>query len=178
MLSAGGDETLLDGGAVGTGAGFDAGAGEEKSSKSPKRSFGGGLAGEGTFGGGGGDCVKAKSRPFDGARAGAGGDFGCVEGAGGRLSKKVPPLKGGGDVTFGADGADLVGMLGVNLLRSENADCCFGGGGGDVVEGKLRPLKAFVKPPKASGCAGGGDCGGGEAMPPKDGCLLCGEVCG
>lgn len=126
MLSIGGDETLLGGGAAGTGAGGEAGEGVAKASKSPNRSFDGDFAGAIDFGAGGGDCVKAKSRPFDGAGAGTGGGFGCVEAPDGALSKKLPPLNGGGDVTFGADGEDLAGMLGAKLLNSEKADCCFG----------------------------------------------------
>lgn len=176
-LSAGGDETLLGGGAAGTGADDGTGAGEAKSSKSPKRSLEGGLADEEDLGGGGGDCAKAKSRPLDGALTGAGGDFGCTEAADGAVSKKLPPLKGGGDVTLGAEGADLVEMLGARLPRPENGDWCFGCGGGDAWDGKLRPLKALVRPPKASVCGGGDDCGGDD-RPPNEGCLLWGEESG
>lgn len=64
--------------------------------------------------------VKEKSKPLD-----AEGDMALDRGAGvwvGRLSKKLPPLNGGGEVTCGAEGVALAGIEFVRLLRPLNAD--------------------------------------------------------
>jgi hypothetical protein len=63
-----------------------------------------------------------------------------------KLSKKSPPADPEGDVTFGAAGVDLAPPKDERL---ENADGFSAGlaGGGEVVVGKLSPLKASVRPP-------------------------------
>lgn len=63
-----------------------------------------------------------------------------------KLSKKLPLAEPEGDVTFGAAGVDLAPPKDERL---ENADGFSTGlaGGGEVVVGKLSPLKASVRPP-------------------------------
>lgn len=62
-----------------------------------------------------------------------------------KLSKKSP-VEPEGDVTFGAAGVDLAPPKDERL---ENADGFSAGleSGGEVVVGKLSPLKASVRPP-------------------------------
>jgi hypothetical protein len=93
----------------------------------------------------------------------------------GAMSKKLPPLSEGGDVTCAAEGVALTGMA-EGKLRPENPEDgdCTGGDctAGDLTvegpEGKLRPPNAAARPPKASfGCAGGDD------IPPNDDCRSC-----
>ncbi len=107
------------------------------------------------------------------AKSGAGAcDFGCSGFLEGRLSKKPPPSKGGGDNTWGAEGADFVGTDAANALVAVREDLGCGCGRDDAVTselGKLRPLKASVSPPNAS-C----DRVAGGVVPPKEGCRLCG----
>ena len=113
-----------------------------------------------------GFCVNEKSSGFfacgKGAGLGAGGPVGVA-------SKKLPPLSGGGEVTWAADGVDLLGIDDGKFERPEKADCgdCTGGLAGPELL-KLSPPKASANPPNASfGCARG------EAMPPNDGCRSC-----
>ena len=162
-------------------AGAGAGAAAEADDHPPKSSLlnrsgaidaAGFEAGAGAGLGGGGEagvafCVKEKSRPPLLCGAGPGlGKFGLV----GVASKKLPPLSGGGEVTWALEGIDLVGMAVGKLLIPENA----GGGdwaGGDLAVDpleKLRPPNASASPPNASFC-----CVGGDAIPPKDGCRSC-----
>ena len=88
----------------------------------------------------------------------------------GKLSKKPPPLKGGGEDNCGADGVDFAGTAVANAFVVEKEDFGGGCGGGAPELGKLRPLKASVRPPKAS-C----DRVAGDEGPPKEGCRLCGR---
>jgi hypothetical protein len=168
-----GDETLVGGG---TGGGAGDGAAKPENSSLANKSFGTiGTAGLGIVNAEA--CAKEKSRPFnEDVLFGTGG--GCCATLGGVLSKKFPPLRGGGEVTCGADGVDL-GANAVVLPRFENADCdCVDCGVGfeAVVLGKLRPAKASVMPPNGSFCPTGGD-----PMLPNDGCrpcVCCGGGCG
>ena len=115
-----------------------------------------------------GDCAKLKSSPLEGCLTG--GDFFCGTdfGVG---SKKLPPLNGA-EETFGTDGAAVEIGPEPKPPIPENAellDCNGGAAAVAVLElGKLRPLKASVRPPKASFC-----CAGGDAIPPKRSCLAC-----
>ena len=87
----------------------------------------------------------------------------------GTLSKKLPPLSGGGDVTCGAEGGDLSGSGLLKPLIPKKSDCAgFGAAGAlaDPDEGNLRPLKASVRPPKESCWTGGDD------RPPNEVCRL------
>ena len=88
---------------------------------------------------------------------GAGGDLWT-----GFASKKLPPLRAGGEVCEGARWWEEM------LPRPEKADC-FGGActGGDLGAVKLRLLNASFIPPNCV-CCGGGDCCIGDCMPPKD----------
>jgi hypothetical protein len=98
----------------------------------------------------------------------------------GMLSKKPPPLRGGGEVICGADGVDFAGTA---LAKAPNADavdeaCTEGEGpnadaveeactGGDIAGlglEKFIPPNASARPPKASCFAMGG-----EVIPPNDG---------
>lgn len=123
--------------------------------------------------GGGGEValildVKEKSNPFE-----LDGDITLAVEAGafeGKLSKKLPPLKGGGEVTCGAEGVALAGTGLVKLLKPENADeACGAAGFGALLLGKLRPLNASARPPNAS-CFRGGAV---DVIPPKDGSRAC-----
>ena len=73
-------------------------------------------------------------------------------GSAGAESKNPPPLsvEDGGDATFGIDGGDFGP---VSESKAETFDC-LGAAVDEVPEGKLRPLNASVRPPKAS-CFGG-----------------------
>lgn len=103
------------------------------------------------------------------------------------MSKKLPPLRGGGEVTDAADGGDFAGTeVGkLNPVNEEEDDCAGGdldwlvlgklnpvseeedgGAGGGLLLGKLKPPNASVSPPKASGFV----VVEGEVMPPNDGC--------
>ena len=158
-----GDDTLVGGG---TGGGAGEGAAKpENSSLVNKSCDGAGTAGFGESYVG--DWAKAKSRPFRDA-LGFGTEGCCCDlGFGGARSKKFPPLKGGGEVTCGTEGVAL-GENDVALLSFENTDCVgCGGDFGAAAVGKLRPAKASVIPPKGSFE------GGGDDMPPSDGCESC-----
>lgn len=105
----------------------------------------------------------------------AGGIVGDV-----RLSKRPPPappllVDAAGEVTLGAAGVDLTLAKLVKLANGEGFSAGLGGGG-DVVEGKLSPLKASVRPPIPDDA----DWGGGEAKSPNDGVRSCwaGAGCG
>lgn len=80
------------------------------------------------------------------------------------LSNKLPlPAETVGEETLGAAGVDFV--LEKFVKPANGDDFSAGLGGGEVVDGKLSPLKASVKPPMF----GEADCGGpGEANSPKD----------
>lgn len=71
-------------------------------------------------------------------------------------------------------------MIPLRASKLENADGFWTGGGelGEAVEGKLRPLNASVRPPKASDCFGcGWDCT--EEKEPNDVARsCCGADCG
>lgn len=90
----------------------------------------------------------------------------------GKSSKRLPPLEKPGGVIFGAAGGDFGPA---SASKFEKFDCFRAGG--EVVEGKLKPLKASVSPPKASllglemGCCC--CCGGGEARDPNDDVRSC-----
>ena len=94
----------------------------------------------------------------------------------GPASKKPPPLKGGGDVTWGAATEDrwLAGLL--KLAKGSDFGCCWGFGacGGDTGGLKLRLLNASSKPPKleVACCWAGGDC-----IPPNEGWRSCCDCC-
>lgn len=79
-----------------------------------------------------------------------------------RLSNKLPPppAEAVGEETLGAAGVDLAKL--VRLAKGEGFSAGFGGGG-DVVEGKLNPLNASVRPPIEEA-----DCGGGLARSPNE----------
>lgn len=70
----------------------------------------------------------------------------------GALSKKLPPLRGGGEVSWGAEGFDLDEIEPPRrpLLGKAVGAGCEGGGFTDPDDGKLSPLKASVRPPKES----------------------------
>lgn len=111
-------------------------------------------------------CVKEKSSVFFACGAAAGFGAGGLVGV---ASKKLPPLRGGGEETGAVEGVDFLGMAVGKLVSPENADGGDCAGGFDALEfEKLSPPKASAKPPNASFC-----CGGGEAMPPKEGCRSC-----
>ena len=93
------------GGGTGGGAG-DAEAKPENSSLANRSLDAAGTAGFGAVNAE--EWAKEKSRPFNDELAlGTEGCCCCWTGFGGVLSKKLPPLKGGGDITCGADGVDL-----------------------------------------------------------------------
>ena len=80
-----------------------------------------------------------------------------------KLSKKSPPGDAAGEVTRGAAGVDLALE---KLARFANGDGFSAGltGGGEVAEGKLKPLKASVRPPILEAV----EDGAGEAMSPNE----------
>lgn len=100
-------------------------------------------------------------------RGGGGGGLVTLEG---RSSKRLPPLERPGEVILGGTGGDFGPA---SASKFEKLDCFCAGG--DVVEGKLRPLKASVSPPKASffGLDAGCCCSGGEARAPNDDVRSC-----
>lgn len=66
-------------------------------------------------------------------------------------------------MTLGAAGADLVPPKDERLEKGEGFSAGLAGGG-EVVDGKLSPLKASVSPPMLDEAEGAG----GEAMVPKE----------
>lgn len=80
-----------------------------------------------------------------------------------KLSNRSPLAELEGEVTLGAAGVDLVFE---KFVRPAKGDGFSTGltGGGEVVEGKLSPLKASVRPPMFDAAEGG--CG--EARSPKE----------
>lgn len=89
----------------------------------------------------------------------------------GVVSKKPPPLTDG-DVSCGGATVErcLVGLL---KLANGSAFCCSGlFMGGEVAVEKVKPPKASFKPPKLD-CWTGGDCIGGDCIPPKELCRSC-----
>jgi hypothetical protein len=107
-------------------------------------------------------CVKEKSRPFEAVEDVAVG-FGTAALVG-RLSKKLPPLNGGGEVTCGAEGVAFGGMELDSPAMPEKAEEA-GAAAGFAVLGveKFNPPNALARPPNASCLAAGV-----EAMPPND----------
>jgi hypothetical protein len=85
-----------------------------------------------------------------------------------RLSNRSPLAEPEGEVTLGAAGVDLAPP---KLVRLENGEGFAGGcaGGGDVADGKVRPLNASVRPPMFEDVDGAV----GEAMSPKELSRLC-----
>lgn len=63
-----------------------------------------------------------------------------------KLSKKLPLAEPEGDVTFGAAGVDLAPPKDERLENADGFSAALAGGG-EVVVGKLSPLKASVRPP-------------------------------
>lgn len=63
-----------------------------------------------------------------------------------KLSNRSPLADPTGEVTFGAAGVALVVEKLVRLEKGDGFSAGFAGGG-EVVEGKLNPLNASVKPP-------------------------------
>lgn len=63
-----------------------------------------------------------------------------------RLSKRSPLADPEGEVTRGAAGVDFVFEKLARLANGAGFSAGFAGGG-EVVEGKLNPLKASVRPP-------------------------------
>lgn len=84
-----------------------------------------------------------------------------------RLSKRSPLADPEGEVTLGAAGVDLAAPKLVRLANGEGFACW--AGGGDVVDGKVRPLKASVRPPMFEDADGAV----GEAISPKEFSRLC-----
>lgn len=168
-MLAGGEETVA-GAAFGGEAGVEL-ANPPKSSAANRST---GMEAPAGFGAAAGVCVagcwvKAKSNPLDAAGEMTEG-FGAA-GLDGKLSKKPPPLRGGGEVICGAEGAAFAGRELVRLPNAEKLDdvCADGGGGLAVlVLGKLRPPNASASPPKAS-CLGAE----GAAMAPNEDSRLC-----
>lgn len=80
-----------------------------------------------------------------------------------KLAKRSPLADPAGEVTLGAAGVDLAPP---KFVRFANGDGFSAGlaGGGEVVDGKLRPLKASVKPPMFEDEDGA--CG--DAISPKE----------
>jgi hypothetical protein len=115
--------------------------------------------------------VKEKSSPFSEEEGELTVGFTAVA-FDGRLSKKLPPLSGGGEVTCGADGAAFGAVTGLaKLPKAEKAEA--GCGADDFVAvvfvlGKLKPPKASARPPNASCFAAGVG-----AIPPNEGCRSC-----
>lgn len=79
-----------------------------------------------------------------------------------RLSKKLPLAEPEGDVTLGAAAVDFALPKLVRLANGEGLSA--GLAGGEVVDGKLSPLKASVRPPTFDDVDGPV----GEAMSPKE----------
>ena len=109
-------------------------------------------------GGGGGEAadgrwVKEKSRaPLGWRGAGlAGFDIGGLLGV---MSKKFPPLRGGGEVTWGAEGIAFVGTADGKLKpeKAEEGDCTGGDLAVEADDEKFKPPKASARPPKESFC--------------------------
>lgn len=144
------------------GGGAGAEGGEERPKRSLDRDDDGGLGFEG-WGGGEANPPKPKSCEFE--ETDVVRDWGlCADSVGEvRLSKRSPPAEPAGEVTLGAAGVDFVFEKLVRLAKGDGFSAARGGGG-DVVEGKVSPLKASVNPPmlfEATGAAG-------EAMSPKE----------
>jgi hypothetical protein len=93
-----------------------------------------------------------------------------------KLSKKSPLMGCEGDVTLGAAGVDLAPPKDARLENAEGLSTGLAGGG-DVVVGKLSPLKASVRPPIFDEAEGGA----GEAISPNElprWCCTGGAGCG
>lgn len=80
-----------------------------------------------------------------------------------KLSKRSPLAEPEGDVTFGAAGVDFALPKLVRLANGEGFSAGLAGGE-EVVDGKLSPLKASVRPPMFEVVEGAV----GEAMSPKE----------
>jgi hypothetical protein len=84
-----------------------------------------------------------KSCPFEDTEVVRDWGFGVWEE---KLSKRSPRADPEGDVTFGAAGVDLAPPKDARLENAEGFSTGLAGGG-EVVVGKLSPLKASVRPP-------------------------------
>lgn len=118
--------------------------GEESPNKSFERDDEGGL---GLALGGGGDVNPPKPKSWELDDMDAVRDWGFDADMGeAKLSKRSPLADPEGDVTFGAAGVDFALE---KLAKLANGDGFSAGlaGGGEVVEGKLNPLNASVRPP-------------------------------
>lgn len=81
------------------------------------------------------------------------------------LSNKLPPLaEAVGEEILGAAGGDFLLVKSVKLAKGDGFSAGFGGGG-EVVDGKLNPLKASVNPPMFEEDGWGG---AGDAISPKE----------
>lgn len=80
-----------------------------------------------------------------------------------KLSNRSPLADPDGDVTRGAAGVDLAAPKDARLENAEGFSTGLAGGG-EVVEGKLSPLKASVRPPMFDEADGGA----GDAMSPNE----------
>lgn len=164
FISCCGEVTAGLGGGAGAVAAAGAGGGEE----SPKRSFerdddgGGGVGFAGLGGGGEVNPPKPRSCECDEMEVVRdcclGADMGEV-----KLSKRSPLADPEGEVTFGAAGVDLGFEKLARLAKGDGFSAGLAGGG-EVVEGKLNPLNASVKPPMFEDEEGPV----GEAMSPKE----------
>jgi hypothetical protein len=139
FISCWGDVAVYFGGET---AALGAGGGEE----SPKRSFE--RDDDGGLGLAVGDVnpPNPKSCPFEDTEVVRDCGLGVDIVGDARLSKKSPPADPEGDVTFGAAGVDLAPPKDVRLENAEGFSTGLAGGG-EVVVGKLSPLKASVRPP-------------------------------
>lgn len=158
LISCWGDEIVGLGGAAGAAG---AGGGEDRPNKSFERDEGGlGFAGLVD-----GEAKPPKPKSCPPLEIEALRDWGlCADRVGEvKLSNRSPLAEPEGEVTLGAAGVDLVFE---KLARLANGDGFSAGlaGGGEVVEGKLSPLKASVRPPMFDAV----EEGGGEAKSPKE----------
>jgi len=120
----------------------DAGGGEESPNKSFERDDDGGLG----LAVGDVNPPNPKSCPFEDTEVVRDWGFGADMVGEAKLSKRSPPADPKGDVTFGAAGVDLAPPNDARLENAEGFSTGLGGGG-EVVVGKLSPLKASVRPP-------------------------------
>lgn len=153
-----GDE--MTGGGDGDATAAGAGGGDDRPNRSFDRDDDGG--GFGLVGGGEAKPPNPESNPLE--EIDVVRDWGLAGGMVGevRLSNKLPPppVEMVGEEILGAAGVDFAKL--VRLAKGEGFSAGFGGGG-DVVDGKLNPLNASVRPPTEEA-----DCGGGDARSPNE----------
>lgn len=138
FISCWGDVTVDLGGDTVDG---DVRGGEESPNKSFERDEEGGLGltvGEV-------NPPNPKSCPFEDTEAVRDWGFGADMVGEAKLSNKSPRADPEGDVTFGAAGVDLAPPKDARLENAEGFSAGLAGGG-EVVVGKLKPLKASVRP--------------------------------